>query len=308
MSASTVARARELAGYDEVSALRQAQDLDWVLDLAPSAPRSVLDLGCGTGALLDRARRRWPRATLAGIDGAEGRVGEARARLGPAADVRRGDLRHLGGVAAASPRDGGTAADPEPAAAGDAVDLITSTSVLHWLYPDEPALLRWVAEHLTTDGAFVLTTHHPHVRADGLGAEDVVALDALAALGVSGFGDVVPMARRARPVADVAALLAAHLTVDHVEQREVPVRTTSAGEYARFHASTFGTYFSRRAPEERQEAFFAAVGDAAWARQADEGAVYPITVRAWRARRRAPAPRAPDAAAAPGPAGSPGAS
>lgn len=268
MTQQTVQRARDLAGYDEVSRLRQAQDLDWVLSLVDGPPASIADLGCGTGALLQRALERWPSVrSVLGVDGAAGRVREARGRLGPRARVEQGDLLRL-------------------AARDDRFDLVTMTSVLHWLYPDEGRLLRWVAAHLAPGGSFVLTTHHPHVGADGLGAEDVVAREAYAALGVEDFGTVVPMARRARPAADIADLLGEAFAVDAIEERVVPVRTEDAEQYARFHASTFGTYFSRRVPAADGERFFAAVGAAAAARQQRDGEVYPITVRAWRARHR----------------------
>lgn len=265
---SALQRARDLAGYDEVSALRQSQDLDWVLSLAPAAPRSIADLGCGTGALLAAAHERWPRLERAvGIDGAPTRVAEARERLGDRAEIRHGDLLEL-------------------PPGGERFELVVSTSVLHWLYPDEQRTLAWVAAQLTADGAFLLTTHHPHVGPDGLGAEDVVVREALDALGIADLGSVVPMARRARPVADVHRLLASAFDLDAIEERVVPVETAGAEQYAAFHASTFGTYFSRRVPVDQQEAFFAAVGEAAARRQQDDGQVYPITVRLWRGRAR----------------------
>lgn len=273
MTRNAVDRARELAGYDEVSRLRQAQDTDWVLSLAATAPRTIADLGCGTGTLLEAARARWPtiERTL-GIDGAEGRVAEAAARLGVAAEIERGDLLEL------APRR-------------ERFDLITMTSVLHWLFPAEDRTFDWVAEHLTRDGSFVLTTHHPQLEGDGLGAEDVVAREAYAELGIDDFGDVLPMALRARPVGDVAQLLEQAFVVDAIEQRVVPVQTEDAEQYARFHASTFGTYFSRRVPDDREEEFFRAVGVVAERRQRHHGQVYPITVRAWRARPRWFVPR-----------------
>ncbi|MGD1004628.1 MAG: class I SAM-dependent methyltransferase [Methanoregulaceae archaeon] len=43
-----------------------------------SAPVSILDVGCGTGRLLRKARERWPNARLIGVDPAEGMVKKAR--------------------------------------------------------------------------------------------------------------------------------------------------------------------------------------------------------------------------------------
>jgi ubiquinone/menaquinone biosynthesis C-methylase UbiE len=56
-----------------------------VADVALSAvpaPGRVLDVGCGTGALLRRLAARLPGADLAGVDPAPRMLGEARKRLG----------------------------------------------------------------------------------------------------------------------------------------------------------------------------------------------------------------------------------
>jgi ubiquinone/menaquinone biosynthesis C-methylase UbiE len=39
---------------------------------------SILDVGCGTGRLLRKARERWPHARIIGVDPAEGMVNKAR--------------------------------------------------------------------------------------------------------------------------------------------------------------------------------------------------------------------------------------
>ncbi|WP_335937427.1 class I SAM-dependent methyltransferase [Streptomyces sp. PTD5-9] len=259
-------RARTLSGYDEVSRIRQAQDHDWVLGLAPRDPRTLLDLGCGTGALLEAALDRWPGAGRAvGVDGSAHRVREAGARLAGRAELLTGDLLRL-------------------PALDERFDVAFMTSVLHWLYPDEDRVFAWAAAHLAPGGAFVLTTHHPVTDRGGLGGEDVVALDALRLLGVPArLGRVVPMGVRARPADGVQALLERHFTVEETHERTVPVRAADARRYRDFHASTFGTYFSRLLPDDRQTEFFDAVGRAAAARTAEHGEVYRITVRAWRA-------------------------
>jgi len=41
-------------------------------------PATIVDIGCGTGRLLRKARERWPHANLTGIDPAEGMVKKAR--------------------------------------------------------------------------------------------------------------------------------------------------------------------------------------------------------------------------------------
>ncbi len=44
-------------------------------------PDAVVDIGCGTGRLLRRAKELWPRARLVGVDLAEGMIAHARAAM-----------------------------------------------------------------------------------------------------------------------------------------------------------------------------------------------------------------------------------
>ena len=50
-----------------------------VLDLAKNGkkPESILDVGCGTGRLLRKAKEHWPDARLIGVDPAEGMIQQA---------------------------------------------------------------------------------------------------------------------------------------------------------------------------------------------------------------------------------------
>jgi ubiquinone/menaquinone biosynthesis C-methylase UbiE len=60
------------------------------------APARVLDVGCGTGRLLEQAAARWPGAELVGVDPAGGEVvarGEQLARAEQRADVIRAERR-----------------------------------------------------------------------------------------------------------------------------------------------------------------------------------------------------------------------
>ena len=54
-----------------------------VLDLVESQahPKSIVDVGCGTGRLLRKAREHWPDAQLIGVDPAEGMVEKARSLM-----------------------------------------------------------------------------------------------------------------------------------------------------------------------------------------------------------------------------------
>jgi ubiquinone/menaquinone biosynthesis C-methylase UbiE len=51
-------------------------------------PRRILDIGCGTGALLRSASRRWPSAALAGVDPAAEMLRAARQSTVPSELVR----------------------------------------------------------------------------------------------------------------------------------------------------------------------------------------------------------------------------
>ena len=106
-------------------------------------PKDVLDVGCGTGRLLERAARQWPKARLAGIDAAPLMIAEARKKHG-------GDARFRFEVADAVALPLGASA----------VDLAFSTfSHHHW--SDQQAGVREIARVLRPGGVFVLA----HIRA-----------------------------------------------------------------------------------------------------------------------------------------------
>ncbi|KAB8167708.1 methyltransferase domain-containing protein [Streptomyces sp. 3MP-14] len=110
------------------------------------AARSVLDVGCGTGTLLHRAREAGHDGRLVGLDPAEGMVALARRRE----DVEwvRGDLDSLGGR-----RE---------------FDLVVMTGhAFQVLRTDEEVrgALAAVRELLTEDGRFAFETRNPAARA-----------------------------------------------------------------------------------------------------------------------------------------------
>ncbi len=271
----TEAQARVLGGYDDASRLRQVHDRDWVLDRVTGTPEVLIDLGSGIGQLLQAALERIPSLRLAvGLERSEHRLAEAAARLRP--DASRVVLH---------PADL-TAPAPLPHRA----DVVTMTSVLHWLYPVEHRVLAWARDHLRPDGSFLLTTYHPSADAYGLGGEDDIVRDALAELGtpreaVPGLLDdrgILPIATRTRPVPELAALLREFFTTEEYWEREAVVTVRDAAQYEHFHAATFGDYYaSALDPGDRAE-FYRAVGRAAWARQRRRGRVSAMPVRLWK--------------------------
>jgi ubiquinone/menaquinone biosynthesis C-methylase UbiE len=134
----------DLAGmYDAFCAGRS--DFDFYLPLVMSAT-SVLDVGCGTGELLRRARARGHRGRLCGLDPAVGML--AQARTCPDVEWTLGDL-------------GCTTWGPE-------FDLVVMTGhAFQVLVTDEElrAALATIRSVLTADGRFVFETRNPLARA-----------------------------------------------------------------------------------------------------------------------------------------------
>jgi ubiquinone/menaquinone biosynthesis C-methylase UbiE len=112
---------------------------------AGAQPRDVLDLGCGTGALLLRAAERWPDAHFVGVDVSAPMIDEARRK-------HEGDARLRFEVADAA------ALPLEP----ESIDLAFSTiSFHHWA--DQVGGVRQVARVLRPNGCFVLADIRPPV-------------------------------------------------------------------------------------------------------------------------------------------------
>ncbi len=106
-------------------------------------PRAILDIGCGTGLLLDRAADRFPGATLTGIDAAPEMIRVARSSAPGATPVE-----FLQATAEALPFEPGS------------FDLVLTTmSFHHWA--DQPAALDEMRRVLVPGGLFALTDAFP---------------------------------------------------------------------------------------------------------------------------------------------------
>lgn len=108
-----------------------------VLKLAKtqSRPDAILDVGCGTGRLLRKAKEQWPNARLIGVDAAEKMIEQAK-QLFPQAEFHFAMAESL----------------PLPDAS---VDLAFSTlSFHHWI--DQPKGISEVARVLRPQGRFLL--------------------------------------------------------------------------------------------------------------------------------------------------------
>ncbi|ASF06691.1 putative methyltransferase [Nocardia brasiliensis NBRC 14402] len=136
---------RLAALYDLFSPADGRADFEFYLPLVMSA-RSVLDLGCGTGTLLHRARAAGHTGRLCGVDPAPGMLEVARSR----ADIEW----VLGDIAAVRDRD-------------RQFDLVVMTGHAFQALVDDDELrstVATVAAVLRETGSFVFETRNPAVR------------------------------------------------------------------------------------------------------------------------------------------------
>ena len=100
------------------------------------APRTVVDLGCGEGALTASLALRWPSAAVTGVDSSPEMLAAAEAHSVP------GRVRFV-------PGDVRTWAPDGP------VDVVVSNAVLHWVPGHERLLTAW-ADRLAPGGALAV--------------------------------------------------------------------------------------------------------------------------------------------------------
>jgi SAM-dependent methyltransferase len=136
MTTLLVARAFDKAapGYDAVASIQAQVAKTLVMSASVPAPRSVLDIGCGTGSLLSQAGERWPQASLTGLDIAPGMLDEAR-RKTPGLAIIQADAGECDLV--------------------QRFDLIFSCMMLHW-FPQPAELLRRWRRWLTPQGTLLV--------------------------------------------------------------------------------------------------------------------------------------------------------
>jgi trans-aconitate 2-methyltransferase len=120
---------RRFAGHR----LRPALDLMTRLD--GLEPRTVYDLGCGTGEITRILAERWPDARVRGVDSSEEMLGKARAGAATSAGFELGDL-----------------ADWKP---GEPADVLYSNAAYHWI-PDHRAVFPRLLDALAPGGALAV--------------------------------------------------------------------------------------------------------------------------------------------------------
>lgn len=97
-------------------------------------PRSILDLGCGTGQLVSRLTKEFPEANVTGLDYSSAMLAKATDRVDAA--LLQGDAGAL------------------PFAAGS-YDVVTCTESFHW-YADQQSTLDQVARLLRPGGVVII--------------------------------------------------------------------------------------------------------------------------------------------------------
>ena len=112
--------------------------LDLLAQELKDPPRSIIDVGCGTGRLLRAALGRWPEAQLYGVDTSQQMLSEAK-RLSPRATFQLAAAESL----------------PFPDQTADVV--LTSLSFHHWA--DQVRSLQEIARVLRPGGLFCLADH-----------------------------------------------------------------------------------------------------------------------------------------------------
>jgi malonyl-CoA O-methyltransferase len=176
-------------GYDAAAVLQQeiARRMLERLDYVRLEPRSVLDLGCGTGFALDDLARRYRRARVLGLDFAAGMLARAR---------RRGSWLN---------RPRLICADMEALPlADDSVDLIFSNATLQWANgPD--GVFAELMRVLRPGGLLMFSSFGPdtlmELRAAWATVDDHAHVSPF--LDMHDVGDALLRARFADPVMDV---------------------------------------------------------------------------------------------------------
>ena len=199
--------ARAAAGYDAAAGLareigsRMLERLDYV----KIEPQRILDLGCGTGAMLSALSERYPKAQVVGTDFSEPmlRMGlEPRSRLRWLMPFLRG------------PKSALVAADAAalPLASGSQ-GLLWSNLLLHWLADPQP-VLREMHRVLELGGLLMFSTLGPDTLKELRSSFPGEAPRSLHFIDMHDYGDMLVESGFADPVMDAERLTVTYPSFD----------------------------------------------------------------------------------------------
>ena len=124
--------------YSRFAEQRLRPALDLIARIPLQRPRTVVDLGCGTGNVTQILRSRWPHACITGVDASPQMLTEAR-KMGAGIAWEHADLAAWNAAAK--------------------YELVFSNAALHWL-DDHPALFERLAGNIAAGG--MLAVQMPH--------------------------------------------------------------------------------------------------------------------------------------------------
>lgn len=203
-------RVDRLAGANFLLREAEAQMLSR-LDLIKATPKSIVEVGSGLGDGVLALRKRYPNATMLGVDSSEPMVRHAQKRLLPPADgflakVLDSARRRHEPLAKLVVGDAATLPVPD-----SSTDMIWSNMCLHWLADPASAVKEW----------------HRAIRPDGLLMFSMFGVDTLKELRERGadlmpfhdmhdLGDALVSAGFADPVMDMSFVTVAFGSADKV--------------------------------------------------------------------------------------------
>ena len=118
---------------------RTQPSIDLIRRINLTAPRRIIDLGCGPGNSTEALRRRWPEAAVIGLDSSPQMIETARREY---------------------PDGTWVLADAASWKPGEPVDLVFANAVLQWL-PDHEKLCRRLFDQVAPGGAFAVQVPAP---------------------------------------------------------------------------------------------------------------------------------------------------
>lgn len=140
------------AQYEKFKKERARPFFDLLAQLDDISPRTIVDLGCGTGELTAELAKKWPQATVVGVDNSPEMLEKSKAY---ASERLRFELNEMSQW---SPKS--------------LVDVVLSNSAFHWLKPHEEQIQR-VAGFVARGGTLAFQAPNQYREASHTIIQDV---------------------------------------------------------------------------------------------------------------------------------------